>query len=199
MRVSRLVLGCLTLTALLNSYAMAADMPEQMNTPAFTPKDQSAPNIISELRFGGAAHDPSSSEKGSVDINGEVLFAKAFHSDNPLIEFFIPRLHIGGSINTAGKTSYGYAGFTWTYDITKEIFVEASLGAAIHNGDTGDNVKKHHNALGCNTLFREALGLGYRIDEHWSVMATVDHMSNAGFCSQNRGLTNVGAKIGYTF
>jgi lipid A 3-O-deacylase len=30
-------------------------------------------------------------------------------------------------------------------------------------------------------------------------MATIEHMSNAGLCPQNRGLTNVGARIGYTF
>jgi hypothetical protein len=30
-------------------------------------------------------------------------------------------------------------------------------------------------------------------------MATVEHMSNAGFCDQNRGLTNVGGRIGYAF
>jgi hypothetical protein len=30
-------------------------------------------------------------------------------------------------------------------------------------------------------------------------MATVEHMSNAGLCKQNRGLTNYGARIGYRF
>ncbi len=30
-------------------------------------------------------------------------------------------------------------------------------------------------------------------------MATVEHMSNAGLCANNRGLTNYGGKIGYTF
>jgi lipid A 3-O-deacylase len=31
------------------------------------------------------------------------------------------------------------------------------------------------------------------------VMATIEHLSNAGLCAQNRGLTNIGARIGYTF
>ncbi|HKH96014.1 MAG TPA: acyloxyacyl hydrolase, partial [Beijerinckiaceae bacterium] len=30
-------------------------------------------------------------------------------------------------------------------------------------------------------------------------MATVEHLSNAGTCAQNRGLTNVGVRLGYTF
>ena len=30
-------------------------------------------------------------------------------------------------------------------------------------------------------------------------MATIEHLSNAGACGQNRGLTNVGARLGYSF
>ena len=30
-------------------------------------------------------------------------------------------------------------------------------------------------------------------------MATVEHLSNAGLCANNRGLTNVGLRVGYTF
>jgi hypothetical protein len=30
-------------------------------------------------------------------------------------------------------------------------------------------------------------------------MATVEHMSNAGLCDRNRGITNEGLKVGYSF
>jgi hypothetical protein len=30
-------------------------------------------------------------------------------------------------------------------------------------------------------------------------MGTVEHASNAGLCTFNRGLTNFGARLGYTF
>ena len=30
-------------------------------------------------------------------------------------------------------------------------------------------------------------------------MGTVEHMSNAGLCDRNRGLTNFGARVGYAF
>lgn len=179
--------------------AFAADLPSETAPMVFVPSEKPTPGIISEVRFGATAHDPFSPEEGSADINGEVLFSKFFRSEDPILDLFIPRLHVGGSINTAGKTSYGYAGFTWSYDITKQIFVEASFGGAFHNGDTSNFQKPDWNALGCSPLFRESAAIGYRIDEHWSVMATIDHMSNAGLCDQNRGLTNVGAKIGYTF
>ena len=55
------------------------------------------------------------------------------------------------------------------------------------------------NAMGCNWSFRESGSLGYRLTPAWSVMGTVEHMSNAGFCDENRGLTNAGVRVGYTF
>ncbi len=36
----------------------------------------------------------------------------------------------------------------------------------------------------------------FMLSERWDVMATVDHMSNADLCDANRGLTNVGIRIG---
>ena len=90
-------------------------------------------------------------------------------------------------------------GFSWTFDITQQFFVEATFGGAVHNGDTDLFARPDHNALGCSPLFRESASAGFRITENWSVMGTVEHLSNAGLCDQNRGLTNFGAKIGYRF
>jgi len=192
MRLGIALLGALAIAAGTTALADAADL-------GFTPSSQPVPSILSEVRFGAGAHDPASPERGSVDIAGEILFSKPFRAENPVLDLFIPRPHIGGSLNTAGNTSYVYAGLTWDYDITKEIFVEASFGGAFHNGETGDFPKKHENSLGCSPLFREAAAIGYRFTENWSIMATIEHISNAGLCDQNRGLTNIGARIGYRF
>jgi hypothetical protein len=35
--------------------------------------------------------------------------------------------------------------------------------------------------------------------EHWTLLATWDHISNAGSCSRNVGLNNYGLKLGYRF
>ena len=119
---------------------------------------------------------------------------------------FIPRPTIGGSYNTGGRTSYAYLGATWTIEVFPEtlgrkIFIDGFFGGAAHNGYTGPKVTTPYgfNTLGCSPLFREAAAIGYRLTEHWSIMATVEHMSNAGLCANNRGLTNYGGKIGYTF
>ncbi|MFC7398589.1 acyloxyacyl hydrolase [Chelatococcus sp. GCM10030263] len=157
------------------------------------------PRFLSELRFGVSAQDPWSPEEGSVNITGEVLTGKLFTAESATLDLFIPRFHVGGSANTAGQTSFAYAGFTWTVPITQALFVEATFGGAIHNGETGEFVGRDHSALGCSPLFRESASIGWRFDEHWSVMATIEHLSNAGLCEQNRGLTNVGARIGYSF
>lgn len=152
-----------------------------------------------EIRGGVFAHDPFSPEKGSADINGEFLARLPISVSPSVPAWLIPRPHVGFTLNTAGKTSSLYAGFTWDYDITQRIFVEASFGGAIHNGYTGKTPRYHENSLGCSPLFRESASLGYRLTEHWSLMGTVEHMSNAGLCKQNRGLTNFGGRLGYSF
>ena len=151
------------------------------------------------VRLGTFAHDPLSPEKGSADLNGEILFAKPLSAPGSAWDFLLPRPSIGATLNFAGKTSQAYAGLTWTYDITKSIFVEGSFGGSVNNGKTGTIVPPGHNAMGCNASFRESGSVGYRFTANWSLMGTIEHMSNAGLCTQNRGLTNYGARIGYSF
>jgi hypothetical protein len=187
------------LFAFLASPAMAADLPPSPteSTPAFVAM---TPRSFWEVRLGASAQDPSGPESGSFNVTGEILSPKLFPTTDPVLGLFIPRVHVGGSINFNGDTSFAYAGLTWTFDLTRQIFIEGTFGGAIHNGNTDRVVlNPDENALGCSPLFRESASLGYRFTPNWSVMATVEHLSNAGLCSQNRGLTNVGVKLGYTF
>jgi lipid A 3-O-deacylase len=184
--------------ALLASRALAADFGP---APAYAAPSQPV-SFVSELRIGGSAQDPWSPEKGSGNVTGEILFAKPFTPADLFVGYFVPRPHVGGSINFAGKTSFAYAGLTWTVDFTPRWFAEASFGGAFHNGNTEASlafIPTDRSALGCSPLFRESGSIGYRLSQNWSVMATIEHLSNAGICSQNRGLTNVGARLGYTF
>jgi hypothetical protein len=165
--------------------------------PLATP---SAPwSFLSEVRLGAFAHDPWSPEKGSVDLNGEILTPKLFRTVDPTWEWLVPRFHLGGTANFNGRTSHAYAGLTWTYDITSAFFIEGSLGGSANDGETGRVVPPDHSALGCHVMFRESASLGYRITSSVSVMGSVEHISNAGLCDQNRGLTNVGLRLGYSF
>ena len=159
----------------------------------------SRPGLLSEFRLGASAQDPWGPESNSANLTGEILFAKPFTAADLFTSYFIPRPHIGGSVNFSGETSFAYAGLTWTVDITPRIFVEGTFGGAIHNGETGKLVPVGRAALGCSPLFRESGSIGVRLSANWSLLATVEHLSNAGLCDQNRGLTNIGARVGYTF
>ncbi|MGY2052089.1 acyloxyacyl hydrolase [Methylobacterium sp. JK268] len=190
------LLGLAALTIAMGSGAPAADLAAPV--PAYTAPVQPL-SIVSELRIGGSAQDPWSPERGSGNVVGEVLLAKPTLTPDPFWNQFIPRPTVGGSYNTAGRTSYAYLGATWTFDVTDRIFVEGFFGGSFHDGNTGRFVPVNFNALGCSPLFREAASVGFRIDAHWAVLATIEHQSNAGLCVNNRGLTNVGGKIAYTF
>jgi lipid A 3-O-deacylase len=176
---------------------MALFIPQVRAADPARPVNQ--PRFISEIRLGGSLHDPWSPEKNSFNLTTEALFQQFWTAHDPALQPLIPRLHVGGSLNTNGETSFAYGGFTWTFDISPRFFVEGSLGGALHNGETGAIVPANRNNLGCSPLFREAFALGYKIDAQWTITASIQHLSNAGLCDGNRGLTNLGAQIGYRF
>ena len=197
MRSLQLPLGVLLLVT-LGLFACEAGAADLTTPLAYAPPVVGV-GMISELRGGVLAHNPAARESGSVDANLEILFVKPFQPADPAMAFFVPRLHLGTTLNTAGDTSAVYAGFTWTYDFTDRLFAEISVGAGFHNGKTGRVVPLDRIALGCSPLFRESASLGYRLSANWSVMATVEHMSNAGLCHDNPGITNYGVRVGYVF
>jgi hypothetical protein len=149
--------------------------------------------VTAELRLGLLAHDPMGHEAGSFAVAGDALWRL------PGPAGFTPRLHLGFVGNVYGRTSFIHAGGTWQLDLTRRIFLEAGLGLALHGGATGHDGGRHRAAMGCRFAFREALGLGYRLDAGWSLIASVEHLSNAGLCQKNRGLTHLGLRAGYSF
>ena len=80
------------------------------------------------------------------------------------------------------------------------LFIEASFGGTVHNGP----LQPHYDlspifvaTYGCPLNFRESASTGVDLSERWRLLATIDHMSNAGLCGYNRGLTNYGARLSY--
>jgi hypothetical protein len=198
MRVSTVTGLSLLVLFMGSAGVLAADSKRQAGAPL----PVTSPGILSEFRFGLSAQDPWGAEgrDGSANLSGELLLAKPFTASDLFTSYFIPRPHVGGSVNFDGRTSFAFAGLSWTFDVTPNLFVEGSLGGAIHDGKgTVRDPLDDHQALGCSTLFREAGSVGVRLSANWSVMATIEHLSNAGACSDNRGLTNVGARVGYSF
>jgi lipid A 3-O-deacylase len=182
--------GCGSL-ALVASGALASDVRARAQT--------ARPTFVSEVRLGGFAHDPWGPERGSANLSAEILLRRPFTPADLFTSYFVPRPHLGGSL-VFGRTSFAYTGLTWTFDLAPRLFVEGSLGGALHNGSTSEVfVPPGRAALGCTPLFRESGSVGVKLSASWSLMATVEHLSNYGLCSENRGLTNIGARLGYTF
>jgi lipid A 3-O-deacylase len=151
-----------------------------------------------EARLGVFAHSVGATEAGSVDANVELLLPRLPNDLPEQYKFLVPRPQIGGMINTAGRTSYGYAGVAWTVNLMPQIFLEPMFGGAIHDGATTP-FDPTRNDLGCRVLFHTGLSGGYRLTEHWTALLTWDHISNGHLCDHNAGMNDYGVKIGYTF
>lgn len=161
---------------------------------------------VSELRGGIFAH--SVDEPGNFfglfdtqrleDVNVELLF------DTPGLTEWVTlgevRPHVGGTFNFGGLESMVYAGVTWTVPLfDTPVFLEGTFGGAVHNGNVAGNAVYPARDLGCSVLFRESASIGVQVSEQASIMATIEHASNANLCDGNRGLTNMGIRLGYRF
>jgi hypothetical protein len=100
-------------------------------------------------------------------------------------------------------TSSVRGGALWHFPIWGGFFAEGFFGGAytpngLINGDF------RHSALGNRTLFNAGGSVGYQFSEHWSLLATFDHLSNGktifgtGF-NKNQGLNDYGLQLSYIF
>ena len=147
---------------------------------------------IDETRIGivEPVDGPPGDKYGPPNVSVEVLFGRfgPEYQSSVLNHFLRPRLDIGTSISTDGDTSEFYAGLTWDVFLTRRLFLEGSAGGALHTGDDREG--------GCTANFRESGSVGVMLSERWDMLATVDHMSNANLCDENRGLADVGIRFG---
>ncbi|KPF71221.1 hypothetical protein IP69_07110 [Bosea sp. AAP35] len=178
--------------------AQAQGLPAGVSS--YAPASEPSPTLSWEARVGTAVANPGGRESGLLNFSGEIATPRPFTLADRFANAIVPRFHLGASANFNG-TRYAYAGATWTVDLSKTVFVEASLGAAVNDGKTGAVIPQDRLNLGCNTGTREAAALGVRLNDRWSLVATLEHFSTAGCSDRNqpRGPANVGARLGYTF
>lgn len=152
---------------------------------------------LDEIRLGLSAHDISflgHGKEDGVDGTAELLF----QSPGFLDAVWSPRPHLGIAVNSTGDTSQIYAGLTWSVVPLERLFIEFSLGGAVHDGELNSG-PPDRKLLGARALFRESLALGIRLDERNSLMVVFDHESNARLAEHNAGLNNFGVRWGYRF
>ena len=191
-----------TAAALIGLGLLASPRPAEAADVGRPPPPAVAPLLDWEVRVGGYAHNPFfRRENGSVDLTLEIRTPKLTTWGNPWLDFLTPRVYAGTTINFRGFTTLGYAGFAWNLDLTDRIFIDAGVGAAFHDGNTSAaRIPNGRLAeLGCSPLIHTSSSLGYRLTDNWSVMATIEHVSNGGICGRNQGLTHVGGRIAYRF
>jgi hypothetical protein len=155
--------------------------------------------FINELKIGVLAHDVPDlwsgfrAEPNSADINIEALLSPSLAFLGGAI-----RPAIGGSISTVGATSDAYIDARWQYETPSGIFFGLGLGAAVHNGQL-QLEDWDRKALGSRVLFHIPAEIGYRFDDHNSLSAYFEHMSNAYTVSPNEGMDRLGIRYGYRF
>ncbi len=152
-----------------------------------------------EVRIGTFYHGYQGREAGTADIAIDALLPAFDLGKSPLTERFSLHPQIGADLNLQGKTSAVFAGFAGVVELPGNLVIEGDLGGSINNGKTTSPDDTGRAELGCTTLFREALGIGFRFSKQASVMAVAEHMSNANLCTPNNGITNFGLRFGYNF
>jgi len=158
-----------------------------------------ADGFVQELKIGVLDHDVPNlwsgfrAEPDSADINIEAIFS-------PSVAFLGGTISpaLGGSISTIGATSDVYLDARWQMEMGCGIFLGLGLGGAVHNGQL-QLEDWDRKALGSRVLFHIPLEIGYRLDEHNSLSAYFEHMSNAYTVSPNEGLDRLGIRYGYRF
>jgi hypothetical protein len=172
--------------------------------------------IISEVRGGILVHDvgrdnPTKTiEENTIDINGEILSVPLVVSTSsiPFVQSMLaPRANLGFSANTSGWTNNGYGGLSWEWGLGAGFFFDFAFGMDLHDGQlkatktsTGAFEIDGRPNLGSSVLFREAVDIGYRIDNVNSLSAYAAHISNAGWIApQNDGMNFLGVRYGFRF
>ncbi|WP_372423493.1 acyloxyacyl hydrolase [Salinarimonas chemoclinalis] len=157
--------------------------------------------FLSEARFGVFSVDPFS-EESSGAVHAELVFQKPLTPSDLFASYFVPRPHLGASLDFDGGVSFAFAGLSWNIDLGPRVFLEASIGGALQETRAAaytTAARADGVAAGCGPSLRESASLGYRFNETWSVVASVEHLSNNGLCDEPTSMTNFGARLGYSF
>ncbi len=188
--------------------------------------DESIPSWLSEVKGGLLTHNseiisrenPGQFWKQDTEHGADLNFEVLFNGPDWLSHIGSPRLQLGGDVSLAGETNHIYAGGYWDHTFSNNVFIGGALGLAVHDGTvdlspidpaTGTITAasadryNHTKKFGSRLLFHLGPEIGYRFDEHNSLMLTWSHISNgyifSGLDGPNPGQDNLGLRYGYKF
>ena len=203
----------LMLAALTVGHASAQSAPAPVLVAPPGPEPLGDNITYSETKFGVWQHDVHwlGGKEHGVDINPELIFSSPFTDDMIAnapwwLHFALqPRPTIGGAINTAGDTNQFYLGLTWSWFLVRDIIRPGDgftfgffFGPGLNDGEIQSRTD-NRKSLGSNILFREAVELGYQINETWNVSTYLDHVSNGGLAKENQSINDFGVRVGFRF
>jgi len=164
-------------------------------------------DIVDEVRVGGHFHMvyytmlPQSFEHWWMDRPEDISFDVLFNSPDLDVFRWIgsPRPEVGMTLNTKGEDHMFHAGLTWQLPVfDTPFYLEGTFGAAAHTGYL-DNAPAGRRDYGCRVNFYERFGVGMNVTENLTTTLTYEHMSNAGLCGENDGISNFGLRVGLKF
>lgn len=155
---------------------------------------------IGELRGGVFAHDLGGPGNDLLnpariqDVNIELLF-------RPLVDTYVfgsLHPHVGVTGDLGGAESFSYAGLTYHLPVAlTPFFVEAGLGAAVGSDVFGSAGGKAGQA-GCSLMGHAEGSVGVSAGPA-DLMLTAENYFPVSSCGNGASITNVGARVGFSF
>lgn len=158
---------------------------------------QAGDGPVDEARAGLMYHDPgiyASAKEEGLALNLELVFDDWTGWE----EGWAIRPHLGTYINLNGDTSALYAGLGLRVPLGGTFFYEATLGAAVHDGQLNSG-PPDRKELGCSVLIHSSSNVGVDVADNLSLNLYHSHMSNGGACEANEGLDEIGLRFGTRF
>jgi len=160
--------------------------------------------IIDQVWIGGYAHDISDLGAGKESNTADVQLEVDTAQPQLLRLIGAPHLNLTLALNTAGKTDFGAVGLAWDHRLVGSLYGSLQFGIGDSDGVTtpSDNPKDANRLLlGSKVLFREAVGVNWRMKQHWLIGVQFVHASNGLILGKryNEGINDVGMRFGYRF
>ena len=198
------ILPIAVVAALSATPAHAAASDDFLRAPTLLAQDLD----INEVRIGPAF--------SNLELNAQALPSSGSFSDarldslqldlffgSPDIDLFraigAPRFQLGTEFNFAGHENLVHADLDWHVPVfDTPFYLEAGVGLGIHDGYL-DNAPPGDHDLGCRTLIHYSYGAGVNLNDHVTLTAQWQHMSDMFSCQPNQGLNQLGFVVGWKF
>jgi hypothetical protein len=158
-----------------------------------------APAAAQEVFGGLFAHDvPTRITLSGQEGGADVQVGWRGRRFSGLSEIGSPSAQAYVSVNTAGDTNFAAAGLSWK--IGDRFYLRPAISLAVHDGPGEFEAPPDRIDFGSRVLFVLEGGLGARLNERWSVEASVVHLSHGTiFSAHNPGSDNFGVRVNYRY